>query len=142
MNSPQPSSNAFKAIVRSLTPWATSVAVAVIAHFGYHITNVTATQVVIVVGTVLTVALHILETKFAWIGVFLGYIGAPVYAPSNKTSLKTQVAVLEAQLAALTATAAEHATPTPSTASPAPSAAVATPTVTTAPADPTVPPTA
>ena len=129
---PAPTSNAFKSIVRSLTPWLTSTVVAVIAHFGYHVSNVVAARIIVVAGAALTVVLHALETQFPWIGVFLGYIGAPVYAPSGKTSLKTQVATLESQLAALTATAAENAAPSAPTAAPAPA--------TTAPADLTAPP--
>lgn len=127
---PQPAQNAFKSIVRSLTPWLTSTVAASIAHFGYHVSNVVAAQIIVVAGAALTVVLHALETQFPWIGVFLGYIGAPVYAPSGKTSLKAQVATLESQLAALTATAAESAAPSVPTAAPA----------TTAPADPTAPP--
>lgn len=133
---PAPTSNAFKSIVRSLTPWLTSTVVAVIAHFGYHVSNVVAAQIIVVAGAALTVVLHALETQFPWIGVFLGYLGAPVYAPSGKTSLKTQVATLESQLAALTATAAESAAPSAPTAAPV----VAPAPATTAPADPTAPP--
>ncbi len=129
----QPAQNAFKSIVRSLTPWLTSTVAAAIAHFGYHVSNVVAAQIIVVAGAALTVVLHALETQFPWIGVFLGYIGAPVYAPSGKTSLKTQVATLESQLAALTATAAEAAAPSAPTAAPVP-------TQTTAPLDPTAPP--
>lgn len=102
---PQPSSNAFKAIVRSLMPFVYSGAAAIIARFGYHVANTTVIQIVTIAGGVLTIVLHALETQFPWIGVFLGYIGAPVYAPSAKVTLaasqKQQIATLEQQLATL-----------------------------------------
>ena len=100
---PQPSSNAFKAIVRSLMPFVYSGAAALIARFGYHVANTTVIQIVTIAGGVLTIVLHALETQFPWIGVFLGYIGAPIYAPSAKVTLaasqKAQIAQLETQLA-------------------------------------------
>jgi hypothetical protein len=126
--SPQPQSNAFKSIVRSLTPFAVSSAVSAIAHFGYHISNAVALQIIVAVGAALSIVLHALETQFPWIGVLLGYIGAPVYAPSGKTSLKTQVAMLESQLAALTTAQSEAASPTLPTSAPIP---VPGPTTTT-----------
>jgi hypothetical protein len=113
--SPQPQSNVFKSIVRSLTPFVVSSVASAIAHFGYHISNTVALQIVVALGAALTVVLHALERQFPWIGVFLGYIGAPVYAPSGKTSLKMQVATLESQLAALTTAQSEAANPTPPT---------------------------
>src|ERR1019366_915273 len=84
---PAPSSNAFKAIIRSLMPFVYAGAAALIARFGYHVTNATVIPIVKVVGGVLTIVLHALEPQFPWIGVFLGYIGAPVYAPSAKVTL-------------------------------------------------------
>src|ERR1035437_2224715 len=100
---PQPSSNAFKAIVRSLMPFVYSGAAAIIARFGYHVANTTVIQIVTIAGGVLTIVLHALETQFPWIGVLLGYIGAPVYPPSTKVSQAAQIATLENQSAALLA---------------------------------------
>ena len=106
---PQLSTNAFKAIVRSLTPFVYSGAAALIAHFGYHVSNSTVIQIVAIVGAVLTIVLHLLETQFPSIGILLGYIGAPVYAPvPTRASLESQIAALEAQVAAFIA-------PTPAT---------------------------
>src|ERR1035437_6309871 len=115
---PQPSSNAFKAIVRSLMPFVYSGAAAIIARFGYHVANTTVIQIVTIAGGVLTIVLHALETQFPWIGVFLGYIGAPVYAPSAKVTLaaskKQQIATLEQQLATLATLLQTHGiTPPP-----------------------------
>lgn len=104
--------NTVKAIVRSLTPWATSVVAAVIAHFGYHVSNTVALQIVVAVGSGLTLLWHALERKFPWVGAFLGWVGAPAYAPSNKQV----IAQLQAQVAALTAKSAEAVSPSPTTA--------------------------
>jgi hypothetical protein len=86
-------------------PFVYSGAAAIIARFGYHVANTTVIQIVTIAGGVLTIVLHALETQFPWIGVFLGYIGAPVYAPSAKVTLaasqKQQIATLEQQLATL-----------------------------------------
>ena len=108
---PAPASNAFKAVVRSLMPFAYSGAAALIARFGYHVANTTVIQIVTIAGGALTIVLHALETQFSWIGVFLGYIGAPVYAASTKVSTKAEVATLMAQVAVLTAQLEEQKTP-------------------------------
>lgn len=115
---PQPSSNAFKAIIRSLMPFIYSGAAGLIARFGYHVTNSTVIQIVAIAGGVLTIVLHALETQFPWVGVFLGYIGAPIYAPSAKVTLaasqKAQIAQLEQQLATFTTLLQAHGiTPPP-----------------------------
>ena len=115
---PQPSSNSFKAIVRSLMPFVYSGAAALIAHFGYHVSNAVTVQIVTIVGVVLTIVLHALESQFPWIGVFLGYLGAPVYAPSAKVTLaasqKAQIATLETQLATFATLLEQHGiTPPP-----------------------------
>jgi TRAP-type C4-dicarboxylate transport system permease small subunit len=99
--------NQLKAVVRSLTPWALSVVVAVAAHFGYHLSDVVALQIILGVGGFITVAAHALETKFPWVGIFLGWIGVPAYTLSNKAT----IASLQAQLSALTAKADEATRP-------------------------------
>ena len=110
---PAPASNAFKAIVRSLMPFVESGAAALIARLGYHVSLTTTIAILGIVGGALTILLHALETQWPAIGVFLGYIGAPVYAPSTKISQKSAIATLEAQVAALTAQLDEKATPSP-----------------------------
>lgn len=105
---PIPATNSFKAIVRSLMPFVYSGAAAIIAHFGYHVNNATVVQIVAIAGAALTIVLHALETQFPWVGILLGYIGAPVYPPSPKVTLamenqmlKSQIALIELQLASL-----------------------------------------
>ena len=110
--------NTVKALVRSLTPWAISVVASVIAHFGYHVSLTTASQITVAVGTVLTIGAHVLERRFPWVGVFLGWIGAPAYAPSVKQSLALKVASLEAEIDALVAAASEKAHPSQPSAGP------------------------
>ena len=97
------SSNTYKAIVRSLTPWAISLVAGLIAHFGWHPSNTLAAQIVGYGGVGLTVAVHALEVKFPWAGVFLGWLGAPAYAPSVKATLVATNAQLQAQLSAIQA---------------------------------------
>lgn len=133
---PQPQSNAFKSIVRSLSPFVISGAVSAIAHFGYHVSNAVALQIVLAAGAALAVVLHALETQFPWVGVLLGYIGAPVYAPSGKTSMKTQIAMLEAQLAAMASVQSESTNPTPPTAAPVVTPSPVAPVNTTVPVTP------
>lgn len=115
---PQPASNAFKAILRSLMPFVYSIAAGIIARFGYHVANTTVIQIVTIAGVALTIVLHALETQWPAIGVFLGYIGAPVYAPSTKVSLTSQVATLENQVAALLAANEELKNPSKQSAPP------------------------
>ena len=117
---PQPASNAFKAIVRSLMPFIESGAAAAIAHFGYHVSNSTVVQIVAIAGAALTIVLHALETQFPAIGIFLGYLGAPVYAPSPKVSDKARIAQLEAEVAALVAANEEKVSPSAPTTAPTP----------------------
>ena len=108
-----PESNALKAIIRSLMPFVESGAAALIARLGYHVSLTTTIAILGIVGGALTILLHALETQWPAIGVFLGYLGAPVYAPSTKISQKSAIATLEAQVAALTAQLDEKATPSP-----------------------------
>jgi hypothetical protein len=100
---PVPATNAFKAIVRSLMPFIESGAAALIARLGYHVSLTTTIAILGIAGGVLTILLHALETQWPAIGVFLGYIGAPVYPPSTKVSQAAQIATLETQRAALLA---------------------------------------
>jgi hypothetical protein len=94
--------NLFKALVRSLTPWLISGIVYMAVHLGYKISMTSATEVAALVGTLLTLLAHILETKYRWFGVFLGWLGAPSYTVAP-TKAQT-IAQLQAQIAALEAT--------------------------------------
>jgi hypothetical protein len=87
--------------------------VAVCARFGYHPTGVQLTEIVGIIGTVLTIVVRPLEAKWPAFGILLGYIGAPVYAPSTKVSQSTQIAQLEAKVAVLLAEKEEAASPSP-----------------------------
>lgn len=129
-------SNVYKAIIRGLVPWLTSTIAAVVAHFGFHVSPIVSAEVIVFAGTGLTVILHALETRYRWIGVFLGWIGAPVYAPSVKATLQANIATLQAQLAAISATlpvTAPESPVTPVTVSPVvqPAQAETTPNTTT-----------
>lgn len=127
----QPASNAFKAIVRSIMPWIISSAASAIAHFGYHVTLPVTIQILGVVGAFLVVVLHTAETRWPWVGVLLGYVGAPVYAPSVKVQSQVYTASLEARIAELEAAVSETKNPSPATAQ---TAAVPEPTPAPAPA--------
>ena len=131
---PVPASNAFKAIVRSLMPFVLSGAAALIARLGYHVTLTTTTEILGIVGGALTIVLHAAETQWPWVGIFLGYIGAPVYAPSTKVSYEAQIASLQAQMATLLAQQSEAKSPSP------PSAPFGSVTVVSAPIPPILPP--
>ena len=113
---PAPASNAFKAIVRSLMPFIESGAAALIARLGYHVSNATTLQILAIAGAALTIILHAAETQWPSIGIFLGYIGAPVYAPSTKVSQATQISQLETLVAKLLAEKDEAVTPSAPTA--------------------------
>jgi hypothetical protein len=104
-----PSTNAFKAVVRSVMPYLESAVAAAIAHFGFHATPTVVAGIIGIGGTLLTMLFHALETKYAWVGVFLGYVGAPVYAPSTKLSQAAQIAQLQAQVATFVAQQEESA---------------------------------
>jgi len=108
-----PESNTFKAVVRGLMPFIESGAAAIIAHFGYHVSLQTTIEILGIAGAGLTILLHAAETQWPSIGVFLGYIGAPVYAPSTKISQKSEIAALEAKVAALVAAQEEAKSPSP-----------------------------
>lgn len=107
----QPESNTFKAVIRGLMPWIESGTAAIIAHFGYHVTLQTTIEILGIAGAGLTIILHAAETQWPSIGVFLGYLGAPVYAPSTKISQKAEIAALEAKVAALVAAQEEAKNP-------------------------------
>jgi len=97
------SSNAVKAIIRSLAPFVYSFIASVIAHFGYHVSLAVTIQIAAIAGLGLTVVLHALETQFPWVGAFLGWIGAPAYAPSTKALLIAHNQTLKSQIATLLA---------------------------------------
>ena len=86
-----------KAIIRSITPWAITTMVTLVARLGYHITLQVAIQILVVAGAALTVVAHLLEKKWPWVGVFLGWIGAPVY-PLTPKQTQAKIANLQAQL--------------------------------------------
>lgn len=94
-------SNTLRSIIRSVTPYLTSVVASVIAHFGYHASDALVAQIVTVGGTALSVLLHTLEVKWPWFGVLLGYKGAPVFPPSAKANLAQQLANANAEIASL-----------------------------------------
>lgn len=127
-----PSPNTTKSIIRALTPWLLSTIASVVAHFGFHVSSATTIQILAGAGAVLTVLLHTLEARFPWVGVFLGYLGAPVYAPSVKIVQASQIASLQAEVDALRAQAHEAVSPSPVT-----SAAGAVPTTFTPAPSPT-----
>ena len=110
-----PMPNTAKSIVRALMPWLISIVASAIAHFGFHVSAGTTIKILAGAGAVLTVALHMLEAKFPWVGVFLGYLGAPVYAPSVKKVQASQIAELQAEVDSLRAKAYESSTPSPVT---------------------------
>jgi hypothetical protein len=93
--------NQIKAFVRSVTPFVESSIVGYIAHRFFHKGNVTAAEIAGVGGVFLSAALHWLEIHFPWVGVFLGWIGLPAYAPSAKAQLSDKVAQLQSELDAL-----------------------------------------
>jgi hypothetical protein len=115
------SQNTLKAIIRSLTPWALSLIAGVVAHFGWHPSLALEVKIVGIGGAGLTVAVHALEVKFPWVGVFLGWLGAPKYAPSAKNAL---IAELQKKVDALTpptpAPAPAGSTPVATEVAPAP----------------------
>lgn len=120
--------NTFKALVRSFTPWVISAVVYVVTHLGFHISLVTATEVSAILGTLLTLGAHVLETKWKWFGVFLGWIGAPAYVPSvTKATLRAQIEALTSQLSNVSVSSASTVSPTPGTpvSTPAPGSPVA-----------------
>ena len=92
-----------KSIVRALTPWLLTTLGALAAHFGWHVSNATSLQGLVIAGGVLTVLLHSLERRFPWVGTFLGWIGAPVYEPGKASQQATTIASLESEVAALSA---------------------------------------
>lgn len=116
-----PEINTFKAVVRSLMPFIESGVAGLIASLGFHATASVAAGIVAAGGTVLSIILHAAETKWAWVGAFLGSIGAPVYPPSTKKSKDARISDLETELVQLKAAideAKQPSTPT-STAVPA-----------------------
>lgn len=122
---PAPASNEFKAMVRSLMPFILGAIAALCAHLGWNPTGVQLAEIVGIIGTALTIVVRPLEAKWPAFGILLGYIGAPVYPPSTKVSLETQVAQLQSQLAVLIASKEETTVASPPSDQPA-----ATPIVT------------
>jgi hypothetical protein len=96
-----PAPNVWKAIVRSLMPWILAGVGLVIAKAGWKPTPDAEVAILTALGGGLTILLHLVETKFPWVGVFLGYIGAPTYAPATKTIVNTQLADALNQIAEL-----------------------------------------
>lgn len=90
--------NQLKAFVRSVFPFLESGAAALIVHYTAHLSPAASAYILGGGGLFLSAALHWLEGHFPWVGVFLGWIGAPAYAPSAKTVLEQQVANLQAEL--------------------------------------------
>jgi len=96
----KPSTSIYKTIVRTLTPWAIGAVVWVAQRLGFHVNAGTATEVAASIGLALTLIVPPLEKKFPWMGVFLGWIGAPTWtANTSKAQLAAQLAALEVQLA-------------------------------------------
>ncbi len=90
--------NVWKAIIRSSTTWLIGIIISVAVDLGYHVTLATATVIAGAVGFGLTLLAHLLEVKWPWFGVFLGWLGAPSYTP---VVTKNQIiATLKADLAA------------------------------------------
>ena len=92
--------NRLKAFLRSVFPFLESGAIAVVTHYTAHLSPTTSAYILGGGGVLLSAVLHWLEGHFPWVGVFLGWIGAPTYAPSAKQTLKGQVAQLQDQLSA------------------------------------------
>ena len=94
-------SNRIKAFIRSVFPFAESAAVAAVAHFGWHVSPAVSTYILGVGGVGLSAVLHWLEGHFPWLGVFLGWVGAPAYAPALKNVLQANLDQAEGQIAQL-----------------------------------------
>ena len=109
---PQAQTNPYKALVRSLMPLLYPAVAAIIAHFGYHVSNAVVIQIVAGGFAGATVLLHTAETRWPWVGVFLGWLGAPGYTPTTKVT----VVSLQAEIDALKAQQAEAAHPSTPTA--------------------------
>jgi hypothetical protein len=93
--------NLVKSLIRSLMPMLYSLVASAIAHFGYHVSLATVIQIVGGGFVGLTVILHAAEKRWPWVGVLLGYLGAPTYAPPVKVTQAAQIAALQQQLAEL-----------------------------------------
>ena len=91
--------NNLKAFVRSVFPFLESSAIAAIAHYAYHVSPTHAAVILSAGGVGLSAVIRWTETHFPWVGVFLGWLGAPTYAPSAKQVLVGQVAQLRDELA-------------------------------------------
>ena len=94
-------SNRIKSFVRSVFPFAESAAASLIAHYGYHVSPVVATYILGFGGAGLSAVLHWLEGHFPWVGVFLGWVGAPAYSPSLKAVLASSLDQAQGQIAQL-----------------------------------------
>ena len=99
-------------------PWVLAAIGVAIAKIGWKPTPDIELTIASSLGTGLTVLLHLLETKFPWVGVFLGYLGAPSYAPSKKVTVNAQLSdarveinELQRQVAAMTSASLPGALP-------------------------------
>ena len=101
--------NTIQSIVRALTPWLLTTLGALAARFGWHVSNTASLQGLVLAGGVLTVVLHSLESRFPWVGTFLGWVGAPFYAPGKTSQQATTIATLESEVAALSKSLAAQA---------------------------------
>ena len=94
-------SNRIKAFIRSVFPFAESAAVAAVAHFGWRVSPAVATYILGFGGVGLSAVLHWLEGHFPWMGVFLGWAGAPAYAPALKNILAANLDQAQSEIAQL-----------------------------------------
>jgi hypothetical protein len=119
--------NTFKAIVRSITPWAIASVVWLVQHFGFHASTIQADRVLGVLGVLITIGAHALETKWKWFGVLLGWIGAPSYVKT--ITKKQEIAQLQAQINGMVSSGwSVRAVPVTTPVTPAPGTPVATAT--------------
>ena len=78
-------------------PFLETSAAGLVAHLGFHLSTKTAAIYIAGGGgVVLSGVLNYLEKRFKWVGVLLGWIGAPSYAPSLSATVKSLTAELEA----------------------------------------------
>ena len=93
--------NRLKSFVRSVFPFVESYALSLVARYGFHVSPTVATAVLGFGGLGISAAVHWLESHFPWVGVFLGWIGAPTYAPALKTLLASQLNQAQSEIQAL-----------------------------------------
>ena len=114
----EPAPSRWKDITRFVTPYLLSLIISLAAKLGFNVTLVTAGLILTIGGTALGIVALIFEKWFPWVGAFLGYIGAPVYAPSKAKVKDAMISTLEAQVAELMAKSAEAVNPSKPTAAP------------------------